>query len=166
MAEAQQPQQPQQPQKNNFQLQRLYLKDLSFEVPNAPNIFKKEWKPEVNLEVNNTSTVVEGNVHEVVLKLTVTANVEGKVAFLVEVQQAGLFTIEGIEGVQLEHVLKGVCANILFPYAREAVSDVVSRGTFPQLLLQPINFEAAFAEQIRRQQEAAQKEKTDGEATH
>lgn len=159
MAEAQQP------QKNNFQLQRLYLKDLSFEAPNAPDVFKKEWKPEVNLEVNNTSSVIEGNVHEVVLKVTVTAKVEDKVAFLVEVQQAGLFTIEGIEGVQLEHVLKGVCANILFPYAREAVSDVVSRGTFPQLLLQPINFEAAFAEQVRRQQEA-QKEKSDGEATH
>ncbi len=163
MAEAQQPQQP---KKTNFQLQRLYLKDLSFEVPNAPNIFKKEWKPEVNLEVNNTSSIIEGNIHEVVLKATVTAKVEGKVAFLVEVQQAGLFAIEGIEGVQLEHILKGVCANVLFPYVREAVSDVVSRGTFPQLLLQPINFEAAFAEQLRRQQEEAQKVNTDGEATH
>ena len=150
-------------QTNTFQLQRLYLKDMSYEAPNTPSVFKKEWKPEVNLEVNNTSSIIEGSVHEVVLKITVTAKIEDKVAFIVEVQQAGLFTIEGVEGIQLEHVLKGVCANILFPYAREAVSDVVARGTFPQLLLQPINFEAAFAEQVRRQQEAQ-----DGqpEATH
>ncbi|PCJ38860.1 MAG: protein-export chaperone SecB [Moraxellaceae bacterium] len=152
-----------QAKKNNFQLQRLYLKDLSYEAPNTPDVFKKEWKPEVNLEVNNSSTIVKDNVHEVVLKVTVTAKVEDSVAFIVEVQQAGLFTIEGIEGVQLEHVLKGVCANILFPYVREVVSDVVSRGTFPQLLLQPINFEAAFAEQIRRQQAQL---KGEGEATH
>jgi len=152
-------------QKNLFQLQRLYLKDLSFEAPSAPEVFKKEWKPDVKLEVTNSATPVEEGVYEVVLKVTASAKVEDKTAFIVEVQQAGLFAVKGLEGVQLQHILKGVCANILFPYAREAISDVVSKGTFPQLMLQPINFEAAFAEQMRRQQEEAQA-KTKTETTH
>jgi len=150
-------------QKNLFQLQRLYLKDLSFEAPNAPEVFKKEWKPDVKLEVTNSATPVEEGIYEVVLKVTASAKVEEKTAFIVEVQQAGLFAVKGLEGVQLQHILKGVCANILFPYAREAISDVVSKGTFPQLMLQPINFEAAFAEQMRRQQEEA---KAKAETTH
>jgi len=150
-------------QKNLFQLQRLYLKDLSFEAPSAPEVFKKEWKPDVKLEVTNSATPVEEGVYEVVLKVTASAKVEDKTAFIVEVQQAGLFAVKGLEGVQLQHILKGVCANILFPYAREAISDVVSKGTFPQLMLQPINFEAAFAEQMRRQQEEA---KAKAETTH
>ena len=151
-------------QKNLFQLQRLYLKDLSFEAPNAPEVFKKEWKPDVKLEVTNNATLMEEGLYEVVLKVTASAKVEEKTAFIVEIQQAGLFAVQGLEGVQLQHVLKGVCANILFPYAREAISDVVTKGTFPQLLLQPINFEAAFAEQMRRQQEEAKAK--EGETTH
>jgi len=151
-------------QKNLFQLQRLYLKDLSFEAPNAPEVFKKDWKPEVKLEVNNTATPIEEGIYEVVLKVIASAKVEDKTAFIVEIQQAGLFAVKGLEGVHLQHVLKGVCANILFPYAREAVSDVVSKGTFPQLMLQPINFEAAFAEQMRRQQEEAKAK--EGDTTH
>lgn len=147
----------QQPQQQ-FQLQRIFLKDLSYEAPKTPQLFKEQWKPEVNLEVNNTSNEIEANIYEVVLKVTVTVKNGENTAFIVEVAQAGLFLLQGVEGIQKEAILKGVCANILFPYARETVSDVVSRGTFPQFLLQPINFEAAFAENLRKQQEQAAQE--------
>lgn len=146
----------QQQAQGQFQLQRIYIKDLSFEAPRAPEVLRNEWKPEVNLEVNHSATKVEGDIHEIVLKITVTVTNQEKSAFVCEIHQAGLFLIAGIEGVQYEHVLKGVCPNILFPYARETVSDLVARGTFPQFLLQPINFEAAFVEQMRRQQAEAQ----------
>ena len=143
-------------EQGQFQLQRIYVKDLSFESPRAPEVFRQEWKPEVNLEVGHSATKVDGDVHEVVLKVTATVKNQDKSAFVVEIEQAGLFLISGIEGVQYEHVLKGVCPNVLFPYARETISDLVARGTFPQFLLQPINFEAAFVEQMRRQQQEAQ----------
>lgn len=139
-----------------FQLQRIYLKDLSYEAPKTPQLFREQWKPDVNLEINNNANVVEGNIWEVVLKVTVTVKNDDATAFIVEVSQAGLFLLQGIDGLQKEAILKGVCPNILFPYVRETVTDVVSRGTFPQFLLQPINFEAAFAENLRQQQQKAQ----------
>jgi preprotein translocase subunit SecB len=143
----------QQAGQGQFQLQRIYVKDVSFEAPNAPEVFRQEWKPEVNLEVNSGATQLEGDIFEVVMKVTVTVKNMGKTAFIAEVQQAGLFLVKGFEGIQLQHLLKGVAPNTLFPYAREAVGDLVTRGTFPQFLLQPINFEAAFIENLRRQQE-------------
>lgn len=146
----------QQQGQGQFQLQRIYIKDLSFEAPRAPEVFRQEWKPEVNLEVNHSANKVDGDVYEVVLKVTVTVKNQEKSAFVAEIQQAGLFLIAGIEGMQFDHVVKGVCPNVLFPYARETISDLVARGTFPQFLLQPINFEAAFVEQMRRQQQEAQ----------
>lgn len=136
-----------------FQLQRIYIKDVSFESPNAPEVFRQEWKPEVNLEVNSGAQLLDNDIYEVVMKVTVTVKNLQKTAFIAEVQQAGLFLIKGFDGVQLQHLLKGVAPNTLFPYAREAVGDLVTRGTFPQFLLQPINFEAAFIENLRRQQE-------------
>ncbi|PIE40805.1 MAG: protein-export chaperone SecB [Gammaproteobacteria bacterium] len=154
----------QQQAQGQFQLQRIYIKDLSFEAPKAHEVFRQEWKPEVNLEVNHSANKVEGDIYEVVLKVTVTVKNQEKSAFVVEVQQAGLFQIAGIEGVQFEHVVKGVCPNILFPYVRETISDLVARGTFPQFLLQPINFEAAFVEQMRRQQQ--QQEQANPESRH
>ncbi len=140
------------------------MKDLSYEAPKTPQLFKEQWKPDVNLEVNNTTNEVEAGLYEVVLKVTVTVKNGDNTAFIVEVAQAGLFMLQGVEGVQKEAILKGVCANILFPYARETVSDVVARGTFPQFLLQPINFEAAFAENLRKQQEQAKQ--GDTQPTH
>ena len=89
------------------------------------------------------------------MKVTVTVKNGDKTAFVAEVEQAGLFLVQGFEGVHLEHLLKGVAPNILFPYAREVISDLVTRGTFPQFLLQPVNFEAAFIENLRRQQGAS-----------
>ena len=152
----------QQPEQQ-FQLQRIFLKDLSYEAPKTPQLFKEQWKPEVNLEVNNTASEIEDGIYEVVLKVTVTVKNGDNTAFIAEVAQAGLFLLQGVEGIQKEAILKGVCANILFPYARETISDVVARGTFPQFLLQPINFEAAFAENLRKQQEQA---KQDPQPTH
>ena len=157
MAEQAAEQQPQ------FQLQRIYIKDLSYEAPKTPRLFKEQWQPDVNLEINNSAELIEDDIHEVVLTVTVTVKNGDTVAFIVEVAQAGLFLLSGVEGIQKEGVLKGTCPNILFPYARETISDLVARGTFPQFLLQPINFEAAFAENMRKQQEQAENK---AESTH
>lgn len=143
-------------QQGQFQIQRTYIKDVSFESPRAPEIFRQEWQPEVNLQINQSASNVEGNIYEVSVKVTVDVKNDGAAAFMVEIEQAGLFLIEGIEDVQLQHVLQGVCPNILFPYAREVVSDLVARGTFPQFLLQHVNFEAAFVEELQRQQAQVQ----------
>ena len=142
-----------------FQLQRIYTKDVSFEVPGAPDIFRKQWQPKVNVQLNTDARRLEGSEsdYEVVLSLTVTASSEEKTVYLVEIKQAGVFTLSGIEGDEREQLLGAYCPNLLFPYARELVSDLVSRGTFPQLLLQPINFDALYldAKQRRQEQQAA-----------
>jgi preprotein translocase subunit SecB len=141
-----------------FGLQRIYLKDLSYEAPKAPAIFKSEWKPEINLEINNKSEKVEGDIYEIVLSMTVTVKNQGEVAFIIEVQQAGLFLIAGVPAPQMQQILGAYCPNILFPYAREAVSDIVGKGSFPQLLLAPVNFDALYAEAVKRKSEQANKE--------
>lgn len=142
----------------NFQLQRIYTKDISFESPGAPEVFTSSWKPSVNLQLNTNATRLSDNDYEVVLELTVTAENEEKVVYLVEIHQAGIFSVAGIEGAELEQLLGAYCPSLLYPYAREAVSDLVARGTFPQLLLQPINFDAIY-QQSREQEEG-------GETTH
>jgi len=146
----------QQAQQQQFAISRIYVKDLSYEAPNAPLSFGQEWKPELNLEMNSQSRLVDQNMWEVVLQLTVTVKNAGQTAFIVEVQQAGLFVVQGIETEQLRHLLGAFCPNILFPYARETVSDLVTRGSFPQLLLAPVNFDALFMEALQR--EAQQKQ--------
>ena len=135
-----------------FALQRVYIKDLSFESPDAPQVFQHEWKPEMNLELNNQSTQIETHLFEVVLSLTVKVKNKNTVAFLVELQQAGLFHAEGFDQKTLAHLLGAYCPNILFPFAREAVSDLVGKASFPQLLLAPVNFDALFAEAAKRRQ--------------
>ncbi|EKE73044.1 protein-export chaperone SecB [Gallaecimonas xiamenensis] len=151
MAEEQNNAQQQAPQ---FHIQRVYTKDISFETPNSPAIFQKEWKPEVKLDLDTRSNKLADDVYEVVLALTVTTTVEGETAFLCEVQQAGIFTIGNMPEPQLAHTLGSFAPNILFPYAREAVSNLVNRGTFPPLNLAPVNFDALFAQYV--QQRAAQ----------
>ncbi|SDI29309.1 MULTISPECIES: protein-export chaperone SecB [Ferrimonas] len=139
-----------------FQIQRVYTKDISFETPNSPAIFQKEWKPEVKLDLDTRSNKLADDVYEVVLNITVTTKVEDEVAFLCEVQQAGIFSIANLPEPQLAHALGAGCPNILFPYAREAVASQVNRGTFPPLNLAPVNFDALFAQYMqKRQQEAA-----------
>lgn len=134
-----------------FALQRIYVKDLSFETPNAPKVFLAPWQPEVNVELSTqTSRLDDGRNYEVVLSLTVTVKNDNATAFLVEVKQAGIFLIDGVPEAQVAPLLGAYCPNLLFPYARETVSDVVTRGSFPQLLLAPVNFDAVFAEAQRK----------------
>ena len=134
-----------------FSIQRIYVKDVSFETPNSPAIFQKEWTPEVKLDLDTRSNKLDEGVFEVVLSVTVHATIGEETAFLCEVQQAGIFAIGvGNEG-QLAHMLGAFCPNVLFPYARETVSNLVNRGTFPQLNLSPVNFDALFAQYMQQQ---------------
>ncbi len=116
-----------------FALQRIYVKDLSFESPNSPLVFQEQWKPpQVNLDLNTSHNKISDNQYEVVLSLTVTAKVGEKVAYIVEIQQGGVFMISGIEGPQLGQMLGAYCPTILFPpYAREAIDGIVNKGSFP-----------------------------------
>ena len=109
-----------------FAIQRVYTKDLSFETPNSPEIFQKEWKPEIKLDLDTRSNKLADNTYEVVLAVTVTATVEGQVAFLAEVQQAGIFSIGNLPEAQLAHTIGAFCPTTLFPYAREAVASLVN----------------------------------------
>lgn len=130
-----------------FAIEKLYVKDASIEVPNAPQIFTDRTAPQVNVELGNSAAKLDDGVFEVSIKVTVTAKIEENTAFLVEVTQAGIFGIRGIPDENLEMVLAITCPNILFPYAREAVSDMVTRAGFMPILLNPINFEALYAQQ-------------------
>lgn len=138
-----------------FNIQRVYTKDLSFETPNSPAVFQKEWNPEVKLDLDTRSAKLSDDTYEVVLSLTVTAKNGDETAFLCEVQQAGIFSIVGLTEPQLAHSLGAYCPNVLFPYARETVSGLVARGTFPQLNLAPVNFDALFAQYVQQRQAAA-----------
>ncbi|MGL4205125.1 MAG: protein-export chaperone SecB [Aeromonadaceae bacterium] len=128
-----------------FHIQRVYIKDVSFEAPNTPAIFQKDWKPEVKLDMDTKTAVLAEDIYEVVLTLTVTCTLEADTAFLCEVKQAGIFTAANLDAQQLAHCLGSYCPNILFPYARETVAGLVSKGSFPQLNLAPVNFDALFA---------------------
>lgn len=147
-----------------FALQRIYVKDISFESPNSPEVFQAAWKPQINMDLNTASNKVSETQFEVTISLSITAKVDEKVAFIVEVQQAGIFHISGIEGPQLAQTLGAFCPNVLFPYAREAVDSMVNKGSFPSLMLAPVNFDAIYAEALKRKQEEAQK--AEGAATH
>lgn len=135
----------------NFTIQRIFLKDLSFEAPNSPEMFQKEWTPDVKLDLDTQNRELAENVYEVVLRLTVTAKNADDTAFLCEIQQAGIFTAENMEKGQLAHCLGAFCPNILFPYARETISNLVIKGTFPQLNLAPVNFDALFMNYLQSQ---------------
>lgn len=133
-----------------FVLQKIYVKDLSFETPNSPQVFLEKWEPEISLQLGNKAMTLGDDTHEIVLELTVTAKLKDKTAFLVEVQMAGIFNISGYDQAQLGAVTGSACPQILFPYAREVVSDVVTRGGFPQLLLAPLNFENLYRQHLEQ----------------
>ncbi|WP_110669545.1 protein-export chaperone SecB [Salinicola halophilus] len=139
-----------------FSLQRVYVKDISFESPNAPSVFQQPFKPKVSLDLDTTSEPVGENLYEVVVKVTaqVSNNEDDTTAFLAEVEQAGLFRISGIVGDQLDHTLGAFCPNVLFPYARECIDSLVGRGSFPPLMLAPVNFEAMYAQKKQRAAQA------------
>jgi len=131
-----------------FTIQRIYVKDVSFETPNSPSIFRSEWRPEVDIRLFTDASRLEGDLYEVFVRVTVTAEINSKTAFLVEVKQAGIFGISGLPEDRLKYMLGSFCPNILFPYARETVSDLISRGGFPQFLLAPVNFDAIYAKHL------------------
>ena len=133
-----------------FGIQKVYIKDVSFETPNSPEIFKEQWQPDINLQLNNNTKSLDDSIHEVVLTLTVTAKIGEKTAFLIEVQQAGIFNIKGYSEQEMGAMAGAYCPNILFPYARETISDLVTRGGFPQLLLAPINFDALYQQHLQQ----------------
>lgn len=142
-----------------FAIQKIYLKDASFESPNSPAVFQEaEWKPEINVQINTEGKTIAEGTHEVVLTVTVTAKKDNKTAFLVEVKQAGIYQLSGFSQEQMGGMLGAYCPETLFPFAREAIADLVSKGGFPQLLLAPVNFNALYMQhqQQQGQQQASQ----------
>jgi preprotein translocase subunit SecB len=139
-------------QQEQFGIQNLYVKDISFETPQSPQIFMEDWKPKMEYEISNNINHLEENYFEVVLNITVTVKVEEKTAFLVEVHQAGIFVLSGFAQDHLNYMLNTYCPTILYPYARELISNLVTRGGFQPLLLAPVNFEALYAEQQQQAQ--------------
>ena len=139
-----------------FAMQRIYTKDISFESPSTPNVFKKQWQPQITVDLNNRSDHIDdaGN-FEVVLTITLTAKVEEDTAFLVEVQQAGIFLINGFEGEDLRRILGTAAPTILFPYARETIDNLCVKGGFPAVMLAPVNFEAMYQQAMAQQAEQA-----------
>lgn len=136
-------------------LQRVYIKNASFEAPNAPAMFSEQGQPNIELNLGQRVTQIAEGVFEVSLSATVTCKVADKTAYLAEVEQAGIFGLNGFDDANREMVLASYCPNVLFPYARQMISDLVQNGGFPPFLLQPINFDALYAEQMRRRTDAA-----------
>ncbi len=143
------------PSAPGFAIQRIYVKDSSFEAPHSPEIFLEEWKPELNLDLDTKARALDEVTHEVVLTVTATVKVKDKVAFLAEVKQAGIFMAQNFEGEQLRQLLGSFCPNILFPYAREAITSMTTRAGFPPLYLNPINFDLLYEQ--HQQTETAEK---------
>lgn len=133
-----------------FSILRIYTKDLSFESPNAPEIFNTEWSPHVDLNIQTENKKLADDTYEVILQVTVTVKLQDKTAFLVEVKEAGVFVLKNFPDNQIDPMLGSFCPNIIFPYARELVSETISRGNFPPLYLAPINFDAFYQEQLKK----------------
>ncbi len=139
---------------------KIYVKDFSFESPQAPQVFKSgEWSPKTDLNLRSAHTPVDGNHHEVVLTITVEAKDNDNSVFLIELHQAGLFEISGYEDEEFKAIIGSFCPNILFPYARESIASIVQKGGFPEFVLQPINFDALYMQSRKQQAEAESSEK-------
>jgi preprotein translocase subunit SecB len=137
-----------------FSMEKIYVKDLSLEIPHAPKIFLERTNPQIDVQLHTQSGSLEEGVHEVVVMTTVTAKIEEKVMFLIEAKQAGIFRMSNVSAEELEQVLAVMCPNILFPYLREVVSDLAVRGGFAPVLMNPINFDVIYQQQ-KRQMHAA-----------
>jgi preprotein translocase subunit SecB len=146
-----------------FAMQRVYTKDVSFETPAGPTIFQQEWKPETKVNLNTEMQKLGDGVYEVVLTVTVTTSLGEQTAYLAEVKQAGIFTINGFSDQELGPMIGAFCPNQLFPFVREVISDLVTKGSYPQLVLQPVNFDALYAQ---HQQELAKQAEATSEAKH
>ena len=141
---------PSDPSAQELVLQNVYIKDASFEAPTGPNIPVTEWNPQFGLNMNTSAAVVADNVHEIVLTITLEAKVGERVAYLVEVKQAGTFVIRNYPMDDARRIVGGFCPGVLFPYARQAVSDLILRGGFPPFLLPPVNFDALFQQSLEQ----------------
>jgi len=146
------------PEQAQFMIQKIYTKDISFETPNSPEVFREEWKPELDLQLTNEYKQLDDKNHEITLVATVTAKLGDKTAFLVEVKQAGIFSLIGYSKEEMGPLVGSYCPSTLFPYVREVISDIVLKGGFPQLVLAPVNFDALYMNQIEQAKEAAAKE--------
>lgn len=135
-------------------IQRMYIKDLSFEAPNSPAVFMQQIEPDADVYYSNTANKLGDDTWEVVLQVTVTVKAEDRTVYLVEIQQAGIFTIRGFQDAQIQAILATACPNALYPFARQAICDVVVKGGFPQLLLAPVNFEMIYAQELQRRAQA------------
>ena len=153
-----------------FAIQRIYLKGLSFETPQGLEVFQKQWKPKVNQDLTTKTQKVSEGLFEVALRLTITVTGEDETIYLIEVEQAGLFAIEGMEGAQLAQVLNSTCPTMLLPYARETIDSILVKASFPPLMIPPINFDALFANAVQQaaaQAEAkAQQDQSAADSTH
>lgn len=155
-------------QQVGFSLDRVYVKDVSFESPNSPEVFMKQWQPEFKMDLNTKHKPLneEGTVFEVSVCVTLTATVEGMTAYIAEVEQAGIFQVIGLQGMQLAQALSAMCPTVIFPYLRETMDSLTVKGSFAPAMLAPVNFDAIFADAVRKKQaelEAAQA--AGGEAT-
>ncbi|WP_315041517.1 protein-export chaperone SecB [Faucicola mancuniensis] len=130
-------------------LERIYVKDMSLEVPGA-QVFTREWQPELDINLSSSAEKLDDDHYQIVLTVNVTANNAGETAFIAEVHQAGIFMLQNIPEDQLSAILGAYCPNVLFPYAREVISDIVTRGSFPQLLLAPVNFDQAYQQSLEQ----------------
>lgn len=146
-----------------FALQRVYIKDSSFESPGAPQVFQEQWKPEVSMDLNTNNTRVGDNQFEVVLTLTLTSRIGEKTAYIVEIQQAGIFVLKNFEEERLGHMLGAYCPSMLFPYARETIDTLVTKGSFPPLMLAPVNFDAIYQQAVERRRQEGQEGAGQGE---
>lgn len=160
--------------KKQFAIQKLYVKDASFESPGSPNTFSfKQWEPKIDLNLTNNQRHLEGDLYEAVLSITATVSHEDTTAFLVEVQQAAVVAMSGFEEEEKKYLLGSQCMTILFPYAREAISDLSTRGGFPPLILSPVNFDALYQQHVQQagqgdasQDQAGQEATETTETTH
>ena len=137
-----------------FVIQKIYTKDVSFESPNTPDLFLTQFQPALSVDLNVESKKLSDDTYHVMVRVTATTQVEEKTAFLCEVEQAGIFTLAGFTEEELGYMLGAQCPNVLFPYAREAISDLVTRGGFPQLLLEPVNFDLMYHQHQQSQSDA------------
>jgi preprotein translocase subunit SecB len=138
-------------QQPSFQIEKLYVKDISLEIPGAPQVFLEPQSPQLEIQVRNESSQIAEGLFEVVITVTVTAKSSDKTQFLAEAAQAGIFSLRNVPQADLEPLLAVACPTILYPYARETISDLVTRGGFPPVLLAPVSFEALYAQRLQQQ---------------
>lgn len=138
-----------------FSIQKIYTKDISFETPNSPKVFIEKWEPSVDFNLSTHVEPLENSLYEVALTITITVKSSDTTAYLVEVNQAGIFALNGFDDQEMGPMVGSFCPNILFPYAREVVSDLVTKGGFPQLLLAPVNFDALYSQHLQQAQNQA-----------